>query len=75
MNMLASVVNWNLVAASVVYSLIGLVVFVLGFWVLRKILPFDVHKELETDHNTAVGIVIGSFVLGLAIIIAAAIHG
>ena len=75
MGLLAVVVNWESVIASVVYSLIGLAVFVLGFVVLRAILPFDVHKELEQDHNTAVGVVIGSFVLGLAIIIAAAIHG
>jgi putative membrane protein len=71
----ATVVNWESVAASLVFSLIGLAVFVLGFWVLRKLLPFDVHKELEHDQNTAVGLVIASFVLGLAIIIAAAIHG
>ena len=75
MGLLAVVVNWESVVASVVYSLIGLGVFVLGFMVLRAILPFDVHKELEHDQNTAVGVVIGSFVLGLAIIIAAAIHG
>jgi len=32
-------------------------------------------KEIETDQNTAFGIVIGSFILGLALIIAAAVHG
>jgi uncharacterized membrane protein YjfL (UPF0719 family) len=34
-----------------------------------------VHKELEVDQNTAVGVVIGSFIIGLAIIVAAAIGG
>lgn len=60
---------------SLVFSAVGLGVFVVGFYVIRIILPFDVHKELEIDHNTSVGIVIASFVLGLAIIIAASIHG
>ncbi|MBX5482255.1 MAG: DUF350 domain-containing protein [Myxococcaceae bacterium] len=60
---------------SLVYSAIGLVVFVAGFYVLRLILPYDVHKEIEADQNTALGLVIGAFILGLAIIIAAAIHG
>lgn len=60
---------------SLLFSLVGMGVFVLGFKLLRWILPFDVHKELEVDQNTAVGIVIGSFILGLALIIAAAIHG
>lgn len=60
---------------SLVFTAVGLGVFVVGFYVIRIILPFDVHKELEIDHNTSVGLVIASFVLGLAIIIAASIHG
>ncbi len=60
---------------SLLFSLVGMGVFVAGFFVIRWMLPFDVHKELETDQNTAVGIVIGSFILGLALIVAAAIHG
>jgi uncharacterized membrane protein YjfL (UPF0719 family) len=60
---------------SLVFSVVGLVVFVAGFYVIKLILPFDVNKEIEVDQNTSLGIVIGSFVLGLAIIVAAAIHG
>ena len=73
--LLLGVLSWQGVLASVIYSLIGLAVFVLGFYVIRLILPYDVHKEIETDQNTALGIVIGSFIIGLAIIIAAAISG
>lgn len=61
--------------SSLLYSGVGLIVFVIGFYVIRLILPYDVHKEIEQDQNTALGIVIGSFILGLAIIVAAAIHG
>ena len=61
--------------ASVVYSLLGLVMFALAYKVLGVILPFSIRKELEEDQNTAVGIVLGCMMLGLAIIIAAAIHG
>lgn len=75
MLLLGVVVSWQGVLASVIYSLIGLAVFVAGFFVIRLILPFDVHKELEVDQNTAVGIVIGSFIIGLSIIVAAAIGG
>ncbi|MCY1044209.1 DUF350 domain-containing protein [Corallococcus praedator] len=75
MLLLGVVVTLQGVLASVIYSLIGLVVFVAGFYVIRLILPYDVHKEIEVDQNTALGIVIGSFILGLAIIIAAAIGG
>ena len=61
--------------SSVVFSLMGMAVFVAGFFVVKLILPFDVNKELEHDQNTSVGIVIGSFILGLAFIVGMAIHG
>lgn len=61
--------------ASLLFSTIGILVFVAGFFVVRKLLPFDVHKELEVDQNTAVGLVIASFILGLAFIVGMSIHG
>ncbi len=63
------------VVMSLVFSIIGMVIFIGGFFIIRKMLPFDVYKEIEHDQNTALGIVIGSFILGLAFIIGMAIHG
>jgi putative membrane protein len=63
------------ITLALLYSGVGLVVFVIGFFVVKLILPFDVKKEIEVDQNTSLGLLIGSFILGLAIIIAASIHG
>ena len=60
---------------AVVYVLIGLVLFAWAFWVITKVAPFSVRKEIEEDQNTSLGIVIGAVIIGIAIIIAAAIHG
>ena len=60
---------------TIVFVLLGLLVFSLTFLVIGKASPFSVRKELETDHNVALAIVIASVILGTAIIIAAAIHG
>ena len=62
-----------LVAA--VFSILGLVILGAVWLVLIKVLPFSLRKEMEDDQNTALGIVHGSIVLGISIIIAAAIHG
>jgi putative membrane protein len=62
-------------AASLIFSTIGILVFVGGFYAVRKMLPFDVHKELEVDQNVAVGLVVSSFILGLAFIVGMSIHG
>jgi uncharacterized membrane protein YjfL (UPF0719 family) len=63
----------NVVVQSVVFVVIGLVVFGIAFWLITKIAPFSIRKEIEDDQNTALGIVIGSVIIGLSIVIAAAI--
>lgn len=60
---------------TLLFVLLGLVVFALAFLVIEKVAPFSVRRELEEDQNVAIAIVIGSVILGSALIIAAAIHG
>jgi len=64
----------NLLGA-VVFAAIGVAVFLIVFWVVVKICPFSVRKEIEEDHNTALSMILGAGLIGIAIIIAAAIHG
>jgi uncharacterized membrane protein YjfL (UPF0719 family) len=54
---------------------VGIVVFLFAFFLITKLAPFSMRKEIEEDQNTALGIIIGSVIIGLAIIIAAAISG
>lgn len=63
------------VLAAVVFAAVGIAVFTAGIKVVTRILPFSLRKELEEDHNTAVAIIAGSMVIGISIIIAAAILG
>lgn len=57
------------------FVLLGLLLFGLAFFIIVKISPFSIRKEIEDDQNTSLGILIGSVFLGIAVIIAAAIHG
>ncbi len=59
---------------TIVYSLLGFVVFYIGFVMFDKFTPFSVRKEIEEDQNVALGIIIGSGLIAIAIIIAAAIR-
>lgn len=59
---------------SVVFVALGLLVFGLAFLIIVKASPFSIRKELEEDQNVALAIVIGSVIIGSAIIVAAAIH-
>ena len=59
---------------TIVFVILGLIVFALAFVVITKAAPFSVRKEIEDDQNIALAIVIGSVILGSALIIAAAVH-
>ena len=59
---------------TLVFVLIGLIVFASAFLIIAKATPFSVRKELEEDQNIALAIVIASVILGSALIIAAAVH-
>jgi putative membrane protein len=64
-----------LLITTIVFVLLGLIVFALAFFVITKVSPFSVRKEIEDDQNVALAVVIASVILGSALIIAAAIHG
>lgn len=74
-----SAINWGVfgrnVLASFLYTAIGLFFFGLAFWVITKVCPFSIRKEIEEDQNTSLAIIIGSVILGIAMIISAAVHG
>jgi len=59
---------------SVVYSVIGLLLVIIGFVVIDKITPYDLWKELIENRNQPLATVVAAFVLAIAIIVAAAIH-
>jgi putative membrane protein len=72
--------NWwalhgHQVVSTFVFSAIGIGTFGIFFLVLPRLLPFSLKKEMEEDQNVALGIVIGSIVIGMALIISAAIGG
>lgn len=62
------------VIATIMYSAIGIVVFMLAFAVILKVTPFSVRKEIEQDQNVAIAVVIGAVILGLSHIIAATLQ-
>ena len=58
---------------TLIFSVLGLALFALAFWVIVKVTPFSIRKEIEEDHNVALAIIIASMIFGIAIIIAAAV--
>lgn len=63
----------EVLVTTLIFVFIGLVIFSIAYGILSRI--FHIHKEIEEDQNTALGVVIGSIMIGLALIISAAIQG
>jgi putative membrane protein len=61
--------------SSAAFAGVGVVVFAAAFWLMAKLSPFSFHKEIEEDQNISLGIIIAGVMIGLALIISAAIHG
>ncbi len=68
-------INLKSVVSSLVFAVIGFVVFIIGFYAFDKFTPYNLWHELTKQKNVALAIVVASVSLGTAIIIAAAIHG
>ena len=59
---------------TVVYSVIGIAIMFVGFILIDKLTPYDLWKELCENRNQPIATVAAAFLIGIAIIIAAAIH-
>ncbi|MGI4870058.1 MAG: DUF350 domain-containing protein [Janthinobacterium lividum] len=67
--------NLKALAASIIYSVLGIVILVVSFYVFNRFTPGTLRKEILEDQNTALAILGAAFMLAVAFIISAAIHG
>ncbi|HOZ52307.1 MAG TPA: DUF350 domain-containing protein [Chitinophagaceae bacterium] len=66
--------NLKLITASITYSVIGIIILVISFWIIEKVTPENIWKEVVVNKNNAIAIVAAAFIIAIAIIIASAIH-
>ena len=66
--------NWQIISNSVLFTLLGVILFVAIFVIIDKVTPYHLWRELVEKQNTALAIVVGFFALGICVIVAAAIH-
>ena len=59
---------WALVP-TIVYFLLCIVLFLFSVWLMDKVTPFSIRKEIEEDQNTALGVIIGAALIAIGIVI------
>ncbi len=75
--MLALISDWNAfggaLIATAIFGLVGIGLMLLGFKIFDWMTPrIDLEKELGENKNIAVAIVLASVIIGIAIVVAAA---
>jgi putative membrane protein len=68
-------ISLKTICSSMFFSVVGLFVLWVSFWVFDKITPGNLWKEIVEEKNIALAITAGAMTLAIAQIIAAAIHG
>jgi uncharacterized membrane protein YjfL (UPF0719 family) len=56
-----------------IFGTTGIVVLILGYYIWELVTPYNLRRELQDNKNVAVAVVAASFIVGMAIVIAAAL--
>lgn len=68
------IINPEYLVNSLVFSLLGVIVFWVSFIIIDKLTPYNLWKEICENRNQALATIVAAMCLGIAIIVAAAIH-
>ena len=68
-------INFLPVFNSVFYSLLGIAILLVCYLIIEKLTPEKTWHEIAHHKNIALAIIFGAFIIGISIIISAAIHG
>lgn len=70
-----SMFDFHNVINALTYASLGVLILLAAYWVIERITPENTWKQVVEQKNVAVAIVMGAFIISVAIIIASAIHG
>lgn len=60
---------------SILYAVVGVLVFWISFVIVDKLTPYNLWAELVEKKNVALAIVVGAKCIAIGLIVAAAVHG
>jgi putative membrane protein len=64
----------EVIFGSVLYALIGVLIFWISFIVIDKLTPYDLWDEIVGKHNMALAVVVAALCIAIGLIVAASIH-
>jgi len=65
----------GIVLGSILYAIIGVLIFWVSFVIIDKLTPYHLWHEIVEKKNLALGVVVAAMCIAIGLIVAAAIHG
>ena len=65
----------GIVLGSILYALIGVLMFWISFVIIDKLTPYKLWEEIIERKNLALAVVVAAMCISIGMIVAAAIHG
>lgn len=69
------ILNFKAIINSILFSFVGVLILIVGYYIIEKITPENTWKEIVYNKNMALAIVFAALIIGISLIISAAIHG
>ncbi len=63
------------IVSTLVIGVVAIALLFVSVWLMEKLSPFSLRKEIEDDHNTSAAIVVGAIVIGVSLVIASVAQG
>ena len=63
----------RMILDATVFGIAGIVLLILGYYIWELVTPYNLRRELHENKNVAVAVVAAAFIVGMAIVIAAAL--
>ena len=67
--------NPGVILGSLIYAIIGVLIFWISFIIIDKLTPYDLWGEIVEKKNLALGVVVAAMCIAIGLFVSAAIHG
>jgi putative membrane protein len=73
MSPLAHAPLWRMILDATIFGVTGIALLIVGYYIWELVTPYNLRRELQESKNLAVAVVAASFIVGMAIVVAAAL--
>jgi putative membrane protein len=64
---------WRMILDVAIFGVIGIALLIIGYYIWELVTPYNLRRELQENKNVAVAVVAAAFIVGMAIVVAAAL--